>query len=141
MNKKEPQMEPADSSASQAEKETTTSVPNEMPTQEAVEVVSPSVEAPPVGAMGEMAPTLPVETVAVGGVSTWNNNKKVTALWSINQNRNSWAGIGGVGWRKLSNMSDTAVVALTMLCSHAREKNSVVNYREENGMIREIYVW
>jgi hypothetical protein len=70
------------------------------------------------------------------------SNKKINGLWSINQNRNSWIGVSGIGWKKLANNSDSAIVALTMLSAHALEKGSVVNYREESdGMIHEIYVW
>lgn len=76
------------------------------------------------------------------GISAWLNNKKITGLWGKNQNRNSWAHIAGIGWKRLANNSDSAIVALTMLCAHAREKDSVVNYREEaDGMIHEMYVW
>lgn len=92
--------------------------------------------------MGDAAPSLPIREGEAVGIAAWINNKKVNGLWSINQNRNSWTSIEGVGWKKLANNSDSAIVALTMLSAHAREKGSVVNYREESdGMIHEIYVW
>jgi hypothetical protein len=92
--------------------------------------------------MSDAAPALPpTGGAAEGGVSAWQNNKRIISLWSINQNRNSWVGVAGIGWRKLANNSDSAIVALTMLSAHAREKGSVVNYRESDGMIREMYVW
>jgi hypothetical protein len=92
--------------------------------------------------MGDAAPMLPVVAGATTGVSAWQNNKRITALWSISQNRNSWVGVDGVGWKRLVNNSDSAIVALTMLASHARAKGSGVNYREESdGMIYEMYVW
>ena len=80
---------------------------------------------------------------AVGGAGTvWNNNQLVNALWTINQDRNSWVAIQGVGWVKLSPGSDTGVVALTMLAAHAKQLQTPVNYRTENdGMIHEIYAW
>ena len=94
-------------------------------------------------ASGQAMPTLPLTAGdAVAGVSAWQNNKKLTALWSNNASRNSWVGVDGIGWKKLVNTNDSSNVALTMLCTHAREKNSVVNYRDESdGMIYEIYVW
>lgn len=82
--------------------------------------------------------------VAAGavGASVWVNNKKINALWSINENRNSWVGVAGVGWVKLANNSDTAIVALTMLGANARQTQGVVNYRQESdNMIHEMYVW
>ena len=30
----------------------------------------------------------------------WQNNKKFTALWSINENRNAWVYVEGIGWKK-----------------------------------------
>src|SRR5690242_4943988 len=65
------------------------------------------------------------------GASTWVNNKKINALWSINENRNSWVGVAGVGWVKLANNSDTAIVAFTMLGANARLTQGNVNYRQE----------
>jgi len=70
------------------------------------------------------------------------SDKRVGALWSINQLRNSWAYITGVGWKKLYNTSDSSITAMTMLASHARQTNSRFDYREEaDQMIHEIYVW
>jgi hypothetical protein len=91
----------------------------------------------------DAAPTVqPVGEGVSAGVGAWNNSKKITGLWSINQNRNSWTFVDGLGWRKLANNSDSAIVALSVLAAHAREKNSTVNYRDEaDGMIHEMYVW
>ncbi len=103
---------------------------------------SAGVSLPPMASIGDSAPSLqPAASVGVG-VTTWLNDKRITGLWSLNQNRNSWVYVNGIGWKKLANNSDSAIVALSMLSAHAREKDSAVNYREESdGMIREIYVW
>jgi hypothetical protein len=93
---------------------------------------------------GDAAPTLsPSATAESGaGVGAWLSNKRVSALWSINQNRNSWVYIAGVGWKKLANNSDTAIVALTTLAAHAKQSQTNYNYREESdGLIHETYVW
>lgn len=80
--------------------------------------------------------------VGAVGASTWVNGKKVNALWAINQNRNSWVGVAGVGWVKFANNSDSAIVAFTMLGANAKLTQGTVNYRQEaDGMIHEIYVW
>lgn len=74
--------------------------------------------------------------------TTWNNNMTFNALWSINQDRNSWAGVANVGWVKLSTASDTGIQTLSILAAHARQMGSIVNYRQEDdGMIHEMYVW
>ncbi len=76
------------------------------------------------------------------GASVWVNNKKINALWSINENRNSWVGVAGVGWVKLANNSDSAIVALTMLGANAKLTQGTVNYRTEaDNMLHEMYVW
>lgn len=74
--------------------------------------------------------------------STWYTNKKITRLWLKNQDCNSWATVSGLGWRKLANNSDSAVVALTMLVSHALCTKSNVHVNEDSAKkITEIYVW
>jgi hypothetical protein len=76
------------------------------------------------------------------GASVWVNSKKINALWTISENRNSWVGVAGVGWVKLANNSDSAIVALTMLGANARHTQGNVNYRQEaDNMIHEMYVW
>jgi hypothetical protein len=94
------------------------------------------------------APTAEPPAAAEGGAagaigaSVWVNNKKINALWAINENRNSWVSVAGVGWVKLANNSDSAIVALTMLGANARHTQGVVNYRQEaDNMIHEMYVW
>ena len=77
-----------------------------------------------------------------GGTAAWLGDKRVSALWGINQNRNSWVHIAGIGWKKLANNSDSAVVALTILAAHAKQSQTNYSYREEaDAMIHETYVW
>jgi hypothetical protein len=91
--------------------------------------LSPSEAVPRVGAVG----------------TTWQSNAQVSALWSINQDRNSWVYITNVqnpGWQKLSTASESAVVAMTMLGAHLKQTQTIINYRTEaDGMIHEMYVW
>lgn len=118
------------------------SIPTQMPPTGTGGLGDVQISAPTMIGVGDAAPSLPVTAGVTTGVSAWQNNKRIASLWSINQNRNVWVGVDGVGWKKLANNSDSAIVALTMLSSHAREKGSVVNYREESdGMIYEMYVW
>jgi hypothetical protein len=117
-------------------------MPTQMPLANAASLKSAEGLAPAMRGMGDAAPALPLTQGVSAGITAWNSNKQITALWSINENRNSWVGIGGIGWKKLSNNSDSAIVALTMLSAHAREKGSTVHYRDESdGMIHEMYVW
>ena len=92
---------------------------------------------------GTTAPTLtPSSMVGEGGVTAWVGDKRVGALWTINQNRNSWVYITNVGWKRLADNSDSAVVALSMLAAHAKQTQTNYSYREESdGKIHEVYVW
>lgn len=95
------------------------------------------------GAAPALAP--PTETEAARaeeGVVAWLNAKKIEALWSDTTNGNSWIYVGGTGWKALSNANDSALLAMTMLSSHAEQTNATVNLRiEADGKVHEIYVW
>jgi hypothetical protein len=74
--------------------------------------------------------------------TNWQNNQVINALWSINQDRNSWVGVANVGWVKLSTASETGIMALSILAAHAKQLGSSVNLRQEDDqMIHEMYVW
>ena len=90
-----------------------------------------------------IAPTLnPPQASANNGITAWVDNQRIDAVWSINQNRNSWAAIQNVGWKKFADNSDSAIVAFTILAAHARQMQSVYTYREEaDTKIHECYVW
>ena len=76
------------------------------------------------------------------GAAIWRYDQRVSALWINNANRNSWAAIVGVGWKKLANNLDTGVIALSILAAHAKNMQSNFTCREEaDGMIYEIYDW
>jgi hypothetical protein len=72
----------------------------------------------------------------------WVIGKRINALWTINETRNSWVGIAEVGWVRLANNSDSAFVALAILGAHAKRTHGIVNYRQEmDDMIHEMSVW
>ena len=96
-------------------------------------------------ASASFAPTLePPAAVEAKGVtaSVWINTKKISALWTINQNRNSWASFQDAGWRRFADNSDSAIMAFTALAAHARQVNANTNRREEDdNKVHELYVW
>ena len=101
-----------------------------------------SMRAPSGPPTMQASPSLPTPGTAVSGVAAWQSTKKVDALWTINEDGNSWIGVAGIGWKKLAHPNETAVSALTMLAAHARYTNASVDYRDESdNMIHEIYVW
>ena len=123
--------------AGEKESKPTETMPSEIKSGTEIEAEVPKTPS-------ETPPTMPPKAeVTVTGIAAavWHKSKKITALWSINQNRNSWIGVSGLGWKKLANNSDSAVVALTMLASHVKQTGSSVNIREDAGQIKEMYVW
>lgn len=84
-----------------------------------------------------------IQAEAVTAVTgTWQTGKTVTALWSINEIRNAWMHVSGLGWRKLYNGREGAFRALVALAAHARQTGRPINFREEaDGMVYEIYSW
>jgi len=80
--------------------------------------------------------------VAAAAAALWRNNVKIDGMWSIDETRNAWANVAGVGWKKIFNGRDGAFQALVSLLSQARQTNRTVNLREEaDGMIYEVYLW
>ncbi len=100
----------------------------------------------PIGPGKQTTPAVAVSGVAKQATVTagtiWNSQKSIVDQWTINQDRNSWIGVAGIGWQKLSTASDSGCVALTMIASNALITKASVNYRtESDGMVHEIYVF
>ncbi len=87
-------------------------------------------------------PTLMPRSAGSGGGAgtTWLSNVHITAVWGINQDRNTWVYIDTTGWVKLSNASDSGIVSLTLLATYAKLSGEAVSCRQESdSMIHEIY--
>ncbi|TCO50334.1 hypothetical protein EV646_102408 [Kribbella antiqua] len=96
------------------------------------------------GSAPTLAPPTAGELAAAGeaAAATWHTNKRIDALWSIDQPRNAFIHVVDLGWRKLYNGRDGAFQALCSLASQARQTNRICHLREEaDGMIYEIYLW
>jgi len=99
--------------------------------------VGPTKQATPGYAVAGVA-----KQAAVAAGTTWQSTKWIVSQWTINQDRNSWIGVAGIGWQKLSTASDSGCVALTMLAANALVSKAPVSYRtESDGMVHEIYVF
>lgn len=84
----------------------------------------------------------PQGSVNGGVTATWLSDKRINALWSINENRNVWISMDGIGWKKLADNSDSAIMALTILSSYARLMQARYDGLEsDDGKITECYVW
>ena len=75
----------------------------------------------------------------------WQNNRRIIGLWTINETRNGWAFVQGLGWRKLARGNNSMFQSMVTMCTHAKADNRPVNFREVgvggNIEIHEIYVW
>jgi C1A family cysteine protease len=72
-------------------------------------------------------------------MKTWRNGVKVTGLWSNDSNRNAWAYLGGLGWRKVVDDSDVASETMLAQLIAAKTQGSAVNVLDDQGELREIY--
>ncbi|BDP44218.1 hypothetical protein DAETH_41870 (plasmid) [Deinococcus aetherius] len=89
-----------------------------------------------------MGPPPGVEGASGAGATTWHQDTWVTALWAVNQNRNTWVYLKDKGWKRLATTSDGTHLALTLLGAHARLAAGRVDAREEgDGLLHELYVW
>lgn len=124
--------------------------PGELSTTEAGGLAAPTATEEQIAAIAgdsAAAPSLtPPSIVGVaageGVTVSWHTNVQIDALWSIDQTRNAFVHIVGVGWKKIFNGRDGSFQALVTLASQARQTNRPASLREEaDGMIYEIYLW
>jgi hypothetical protein len=73
--------------------------------------------------------------------AVWQSTKKVLALWTNNADRNGYAYVDGIGWKRLATTSDSVHEALLMLASSARLAGSVTYPEAGDGLVHEIYLW
>ncbi len=70
----------------------------------------------------------------------WHNNALVIGLWAINQDRNAWVYIQSLGWRKISPDNDNIFLDMLAQLAAAKAAGRPINFYEENGVIKQIYV-
>ncbi len=79
---------------------------------------------------------------AVEGIveTGWLNNVKVVGLWAIDQDRNAWAYLSGVGWRKIAPTNDNIFFDFLRQLAAAKEGGRPINVYQANGLITQLYV-
>jgi len=144
MPQSEPDREPPTTTAASADEPAR---PRELTEEELTRTAATSA------GVSAAAPSLtpPGPTTAAAGDNagtTWQSDARVSALWSINQDRNAWmytwnhSTNAQIGWQRLSNASETGFVALDMLASNAKATQTRLDYRQESdGLVHEIYLW
>jgi C1A family cysteine protease len=80
---------------------------------------------------------------AVDGIveTGWLNNTKVVGLWAIDQDRNAWAYLNGIGWRRIAFDNDNIFVDMLTLLASAKLGKNTVNVYQEDGVIKQVYVF
>ncbi len=71
----------------------------------------------------------------------WQTNCHVTGLWTIDQDRNAWAYLDGLGWRKISPDNDNIFFDMLAVLIAAKAAARPVNFYEENSVIKQVYVF
>lgn len=76
-----------------------------------------------------------------GIVETGWLNTRVIGLWTIDQDRNAWAYLDGVGWRRIAFDNDNIFFDMLVQLVAAKAANRPVGVYQENSVIKQIYVW
>jgi len=79
---------------------------------------------------------------AVEGIleTGWLDNTRVIGLWTIDQDRNAWAYLEDIGWRKVAPDNDNIFFDLLRLLVTAKDGARPLNVYQDNGVIKQIYL-
>jgi C1A family cysteine protease len=80
---------------------------------------------------------------AVDGVAlpNWISNKQVVGLWTIDQDRNAWAFLEGVGWQRVAYDNDTIFYNMLSQLVSAKAAHRPVSVYQESSVIKQVYVF
>lgn len=70
----------------------------------------------------------------------WLNNKLIKGLWAIDQDRNAWAYIDGIGWKKIANDNNNIFYDMLSQLISAKASGKTVSLYISNSVITQIYV-
>ena len=91
-------------------------------------------------AYGECGIDSSMDTVDAIEETRWERNTRITGLWTINENRNAWAYVQNLGWRKICNDKDNIFFDMLTQLIAAKAGNRRVDFYQENKVIKQIYV-
>ncbi len=84
----------------------------------------------------------PSQALKAVQAAAWQNNKKVTGMWSNCADRNTYMHIDGVGWRKFIENSESAMIAFNLIAAHAKSTDKAITYYEDdNTKVTTVLVW
>lgn len=99
-------------------------------------VAGPDVTAP-------MPPALDEQGIALadGVTAGWVYNRAITHLWSYDAATGVWVWVDGIGWKRLSPVSEHGHTHMCLLATMATDRNLPVDYHEDAaGQIDQILV-
>jgi C1A family cysteine protease len=87
-----------------------------------------------------------IETWMVHGVqgiveTGWLNNTRVVGLWANDAERNAWAYLQDVGWRRIAFDNDTIFISMLSQLAAAKAASRPVNVYQDSSVIKQIYVF
>jgi C1A family cysteine protease len=71
----------------------------------------------------------------------WIRGAHIAGLWTIDQDRNAWVYVAAVGWRKLSPDNDNILLDMLSQLAAAKAAKRTVDFYQEQGVIKQIYVY
>lgn len=80
---------------------------------------------------------------AVDGISppSWISNKQVKGLWTIDQDRNAWVFLEGVGWQRIAYDNDNIFFNMLSQLVAAKAAHRPVSVYQEASVIKQVYVF
>lgn len=70
----------------------------------------------------------------------WHNNVKVRGLWAINQDRNAWVFINGLGWCRIAHDNDNIFLNMLTQLMMAKTGDRPLNILVQVNTIKQIYL-
>lgn len=71
----------------------------------------------------------------------WIRDCRIIGLWAINQDRNAWVYVNNLGWRRICFDNDNIFLDMLAQLIAAKAASRRVDFRQENAVIKEIYVF
>jgi C1A family cysteine protease len=71
----------------------------------------------------------------------WIRGAHIAGLWTIDQDRNAWVYVVAVGWRKVSPDNDNIFLDMLSQLAAAKAAKRTVDFYQEQGVIKQIYVY
>ncbi|MFT3943043.1 MAG: hypothetical protein QM705_04365 [Ancrocorticia sp.] len=70
------------------------------------------------------------------------SGKAITALYSDAFNRNFWLHVNGVGWKKVSQATDSGATSIALIGALAKAMNRAPTMNDDaSGIVQDIVVW